>query len=432
MTTFAISTLGCKVNSYESEAYIAKCLELGYQQVDFKDRADLYLINTCAVTNTASSKSRQKIHAAVKNNPKAFVAVIGCYAQTANEEVKQIEGVDIIVGSDSKDEFLAQLPQLLEKKQRKNYVHRLDQPIPFETLPLDHFSTHTRAFLKVQDGCNQFCTYCIIPYARGRERSMPLDEAVALAQKLVDHGHREIVLAGIHTGRYGQDIQTNLCTLLKRMLQEVSGLQRIRLSSIEMNELSEEFIQLMEKEKRIAAHLHIPIQSGSDAILKAMHRPYTIQEYIDKIFEIRKRIPQISISTDIMTGFPNESEENHQETLQNLEKIQFTFMHVFPYSKREGTAAATMKNQVHGAIKKQRAHELNALNEKYRLNYYQSKIGQVLEVLVEKQVNGECYGYSSEYIPVRFYMGEKASCEVVKVKILEASSSECIGERSQL
>ena len=242
MTTFAISTLGCKVNSYESEAYIAKCLELGYQQVDFKEKADIYLINTCAVTNTASSKSRQKIHAAIKNNPQALIAVIGCYSQTAEKEVAAIEGVDVVVGSDSKDVFLDQLADLVAQRKKKNYVHELKETA-FEALPVEQFSAHTRAFLKIQDGCNQFCTYCVIPYARGRERSMPADEVIRLSQKLVDHGHSEIVLAGIHTGRYGRDIGTDLTALLSRMLQEVEGLKRIRLSSIEMNELTEEFIE---------------------------------------------------------------------------------------------------------------------------------------------------------------------------------------------
>lgn len=429
MTTFAISTLGCKVNSYESEAYIAKCLELGYTQVDFKEKADLYLINTCAVTNTASSKSRQKIHAAIKNNPDAFIAVIGCYVQTSSAEVAAMNGVDVVVGSDQKDVFLNQLETLMKNKTAKNYVHQLEKS-QFESLPVEHFSAHTRAFLKIQDGCNQFCTYCVIPYARGRERSMPMDEVIQTAQKLVQHGHSEIVLAGIHTGRYGHDRQTNLYELLKRMLNEVAGLERIRLSSIEMNELSEDFISLMEKEKRIARHLHIPIQSGSDAILKAMHRPYTIQEYRDKIHEIRTRIPGISISTDIMVGFPNESEENHQETLANLEKIHFSFMHVFPYSKRAGTLAATMKNQIHGTIKKQRAAELNALSVQYKENYYQSKLNTVVEVMVETYKNGECHGYSSEYIPVAFKGSEQLIGSCVPVKITQVAQEICRGERS--
>ena len=428
MTTFAISTLGCKVNSYESEAYIAKCLELGYQQVDFKEKADIYLINTCAVTNTASSKSRQKIHAAIKNNPQALIAVIGCYSQTAEKEVAAIEGVDVVVGSDSKDVFLDQLADLVAQRKKKNYVHELKETA-FEALPVEQFSAHTRAFLKIQDGCNQFCTYCVIPYARGRERSMPADEVIRLSQKLVDHGHSEIVLAGIHTGRYGRDIGTDLTALLSRMLQEVEGLKRIRLSSIEMNELTEEFIALMEKEKRIAAHLHIPIQSGSDAVLKAMHRPYTIQEYIEKIEEIRRRIPNISISTDIMVGFPNETEEDHQETLNNLEKIHFSFMHVFPYSKREGTAAALMKNQIHGTIKKKRAHQLNELSKQYRLRYHQSMIGQTVEVIVEKNKNGECSGHSSEYIPVVFRSDEMLIGKCIRVEITQADENGCFGER---
>lgn len=425
MKTFAIHTLGCKVNSYESEAYIEKCLELGYQQVDFKEKSDIYLINTCAVTNTAASKSRQKIHQAISLNPSAFIAVIGCYSQSQSEEIEKMEGVDVVVGSDHKDEFLMRLDEMVTKHQKVNFVKPLPEKVKFEDLSIHRFSAHTRAFLKVQDGCNQFCSYCIIPYTRGRERSLELNKVVKTAKRFVENGHREIVLAGIHTGRYGKDIGLSLVDLLKSLLR-IEGLERIRISSIEMNEITDELIELMKHEKRIARHLHIPVQSCSTSVLEKMHRPYSIEEFMQRVEEIRKQLPMISISTDIIAGFPEESDANHETTLINCDKIAFSFMHVFPYSKRDHTLAGNMK-QVHGTIKKQRASELNQRSFMYKENYYRKWLNQECEVIVEKCHDGMCFGYSSEYIPVRFHGDETLLGFCVKVKIIKTSQSECLG-----
>lgn len=426
MTTFAISSLGCKVNSYESEAYIQKCLELGYEQVDFKEIADIYLINTCAVTNTAASKSRQKIHAAVKLNPSAFVAVVGCYSQSASSEIEKIEGVNVVVGADQKQTFLNELKDLVEEHGKKNYVHELKDDLSFEDLPIQHFSRHTRAFLKIQDGCNQFCAYCIIPYARGRERSLDMDHVIQTAKTFVANHHYEIVLSGIHTGRYGRDLGCNLTTLLKRMLAEVEGLKRIRISSIEMNEVSDELIELMKNDSRIAAHLHIPIQSASDAVLRGMKRPYNMKQFMARIEEIRSVLDDVSISTDIIAGFPEESDADFEETMQNLEKIRFSFMHVFPFSKRDGTVAAKMK-EVHGSIKKERAHQLNEMSNRLKMNYYQSWIGKTCQVMVETCKHGECIGYSSEYIPVAFEGNPSLIGNIVNVTIEEVNEMLCKG-----
>ena len=421
MKTFAIHTLGCKVNSYESEAYINRCLELGYTQVDFKEKADIYLINTCAVTNTASSKSRQKINQAIHQNKNAYIAVIGCYSQSVNE----IENVHAVIGSDHKDEFLDNLEELVKNHKKVNYVHDLKEPVRFEDLNIEKFSTHTRAFLKVQDGCNQFCSYCIIPYTRGRERSLSVDRILELSQKFVENGHHEIVLAGIHTGRYGRDLNTNLTDLLKKML-EIRGLDRIRISSIEMNEISDELIELMKNNERIAHHLHIPIQSGSNEILKKMNRPYQMDEFKEKVKYIREQIPDISISTDIIAGFPSESDENHDETLKNVKEIAFSFMHVFPYSKRDKTIASKM-NQVHGTIKKTRAHQLNQLSSQFKVNYYETWLHKSCNVLVEKYEKGNCVGYSSEYIPVLFAGKPEMIGKCIRVKIESVNETMCIG-----
>lgn len=417
MTTFALSTLGCKVNSYESQAYVQGLLQLGYTEVDFKDRADIYIINTCAVTNTAGSKSRQKIHQAIRTNPDAFIAVVGCYVQMSSQEISKIEGVDLILGSDGKAQLAAEIDQAYKQRVHKNLVHEIKDVRVFEALPIHRFADHTRAFLKIQDGCNQFCSYCIIPYARGRERSLAMADVIQTAKDLVKNKHREIVLSGIHTGRYGHDLNTNLTELLKRMLNEVDGLERIRLSSIEINELSDEFLELMKNNECIARHLHIPVQSASNNVLKAMHRPYTIEEFIERINEIRELMPDCSISTDIIVGFPNESEEDFKETLYNLDQIKFSFMHVFPFSKRDGTAAAGMNNQINGLVKKERAKLLNVKSKHDYALYQQSWIGSSVKVLFEKQDGQTAMGHASQYFPVTVQTAQNVANQCLDVMI---------------
>ena len=425
MKTFAIHTLGCKVNSYESEAYIEKCLQLGYKQVDFKDKSDIYLINTCAVTNTAASKSRQKIHQAITQNPHAFIAVIGCYSQAEAANIEKMEGVNAVVGSDQKQTFLDSLDTLVEKHQKINYVHELNTIPQFEDLHIERFVRHTRAYLKIQDGCNQFCSYCIIPYTRGRERSLEEDKAIEIAKKLVSNGHHEIVLSGIHTGRYGRGIHSDLPSLLNKLL-EIQGLDRIRISSIEMNEVSDALLDLMEKHPQIARHLHIPVQACSDSVLKRMNRPYDIRQFMKRIEEIREKLPHISISTDIIAGFADESEEEFEETLKNAKMCRFSFMHVFPYSKRDQTVASKMK-QIHGTIRKQRAHELCELSDVMKREYSNSWISKSCEVLVETCKGENCMGHSSEYLPVMFKGDASLVGHIVRVVIHEVNDSGCLG-----
>lgn len=425
MKTFAIHTLGCKVNSYESEAYIERCLQLGYKQVDFKEQSDIYLINTCAVTNTAAAKSRQKIHQAIAQNPHAFIAVIGCYSQAQAASIEKMEGVNAVVGSDQKEAFLKSLNDLVEKHQKINYVHDLKDKIAFEDLHIERFSHHTRAFLKIQDGCNQFCSYCIIPYTRGRERSLEDERVLQLAERFVRNGHHEIVLSGIHTGRYGRDLNTDLAELLEKLLQ-IDGLERIRISSIEVNEVSDRLIELMKKDRRIARHLHIPVQSCSDSVLKRMNRPYDMKQFSKRIGEIRHEIPDISISTDIIAGFADESESEFAETLLNAEKLCFSFMHVFPYSKRDKTAASKM-NQIHGTIRKKRAAQLNEMSGLMKKKYYESWINKSCEVLVETCENEMCMGHTSEYIPVMFKGNASYIGHVIRVVIDKVNDSYCLG-----
>ena len=395
MNTFAIATLGCKVNTYESESYVQGLIALAFREVDFKDKADVYIINTCAVTNTAASKSRQKINQAKRNNPNAIICVVGCFIQTA-QNPENLD-VDILIGSSKK----AKLPQLIKETIKGNKVDSLVEDIQhftkFETLSVNQFQHKTRAFLKIQDGCNQYCNFCIIPFARGKERSMPLVEVVTNAKKLVAHGHREIVLTGIHTGRYGHDLNIELLDLLKALVQ-IEQLKRIRISSIEVSEVSDELIAFISTNKKIARHLHIPIQSGSNEVLKMMNRPYSIKMFEEKVKAIRLKIANISISSDIIMGFPQESEKQFKQTLATIDRIQFSFLHVFPFSKRDGTKAEKLSGHLSNQIKKERCSVVSFLSKKHYNVYIHTFVGQVLEVLFEYKRDGYYYGHTSEYI----------------------------------
>lgn len=400
MTTFAIATLGCKVNTYESQGYESALLEKGYEQVSFKEKADVYIINTCAVTNTAGSKSRQKIHAAIALNPEALIAVVGCYAQTASEQLEQDANIDILLGSDGKSRLADMIEEGLRKKRPQKLIHDVRKVNVFEALPIHRFEHQTRAFLKIQDGCNQFCSYCIIPFARGAERSLPEDEVLAIARSLSESGHREIVLSGIHTGRYGNGINSSLCQLMKRMVKEIPKLQRIRISSIEMNEITDELLEFIKGEEKIARHLHIPVQSANTTVLKNMNRPYTIAWFMERVDYIRSLIPDISISSDVITGFPQESEEQFQDTLDNIARMRLSFLHVFPYSRRDHTAAAQMSGHLENKIKKERASRLANLSKQLYTAYKQNFIGKEVSVIFEKEKDGKLVGHSSEYLEV--------------------------------
>lgn len=400
MMTFAIATLGCKVNTYESQGYESALLEKGYEQVSFKEKADVYIINTCAVTNTAGSKSRQKIHAAIALNPEALIAVVGCYAQTASEQLEQDANIDILLGSDGKSRLADMIEEGLRKKRPQKLIHDVRKVNVFEALPIHRFEHQTRAFLKIQDGCNQFCSYCIIPFARGAERSLPEDEVLAIARSLSESGHREIVLSGIHTGRYGNGINSSLCQLMKRMVKEIPKLQRIRISSIEMNEITDELLEFIKGEEKIARHLHIPVQSANTTVLKNMNRPYTIAWFMERVDYIRSLIPDISISSDVITGFPQESEEQFQDTLDNIARMRLSFLHVFPYSRRDHTAAAQMSGHLENKIKKERASRLANLSKQLYTAYKQNFIGKEVSVIFEKEKDGKLIGHSSEYLEV--------------------------------
>lgn len=412
--TVAVYTLGCKVNLYESELIISLLKENNYTLVDFNEKADIYIINTCSVTNESDRKDRKIINEARRKNKEAIIVVTGCYSQINPETIN----ADIILGNKDKSKIIDLLEDYIKNKKQIKQIYDLTK-VEFEKMNINKFENHTRAFVKVQDGCNAFCSYCIIPYARGRIRSKDLNETIEEVTNLVNNGYKEIVLTGIHTGRYGIDKNTNLYELLKKLVQ-IPKIFRIRLSSIEINEITDEIIELIKTNDIMAKHLHIPLQSGSDKILTLMNRRYDINYFAKKIETIRKEIPDISITTDLIVGFPNETEEDFKDTIKLLNKIKFTKIHTFPYSKRKNTKAASMPNQIDGMIKKKRVHEVLDISNKYELEFYKSKLNKEYEVVKEDRKNGECIGYTSNYIPV--ILEKNTVSDIAKIKITEVNS----------
>lgn len=398
---FTITTLGCKVNSYESNYYKEQLEKHGHQMVEVNSPCDVCIINTCTVTNTAAAKSRQKIHSLKKTHPNALIVVVGCYVQHADQQEREQLNVDLIIGANHKNELVMRIEELLKDHVRKDLVEDIRDFTSFEEMPIHVYESKHRAFLKIEDGCNQFCSYCAIPYARGRQRSLSKEKVIEIAQSLSDKGHYEIVLTGIHTGRY-QDGDTTLAKLLRELLEKTDERVQYRISSIEITEVDDELIELMKQTTRICRHLHIPIQSGCNETLQRMNRPYTIEEFQQRLDHIRKEIPDISISTDVIVGFVQESEEEFETTYKNLQDCAFSFLHVFPYSKRNGTAASRMKGEVHGSIIKERVNKLLALSNKLRQKDMERFTD--LEVLIEKQdQDGVYHGYCQQYHPVKIY-----------------------------
>lgn len=414
--TVAVYTLGCKVNIYESEFIISKLKQNNYEIVDFNMVADIYIINTCSVTNESDKKNRKIINEAKRRNPNAIIVVMGCYSQVNPNLID----ADIIIGNKDKSKIIDLLNEHINSKEKIKRIYNLNN-VSFETMSIDKFENHTRAFVKIQEGCNAFCSYCIIPYTRGTLRSKDIDEAVDEITNLVNNGYKEIVLTGIHTGRYGIEKNTNLYTLLTRLVN-IPNIFRIRLSSIEINEITDEIIELIRNNKVMAKHLHIPLQSGSDKILKLMNRKYNTSYFINKINKIKELIPDISITTDLIVGFPNETDDDFNDTLNTLEKIKFTKIHTFPYSKRKGTKASLMENQVDGVIKKQRVHKVLELSKKYEEEFYTSKVNSSYEVVTELKKNNTCIGYTTNYIPI--IINKKINNKVVNVKITNIKSNE--------
>lgn len=434
MKTVAFHTLGCKVNFYDTEAIWQKFKAEGYEQVDFESTADLYVINTCTVTNTGDKKSRQMIRRAVRRNPEAIVAVTGCYAQTSPAEIMAIPGVDLVIGTQDRDKIMDYVKQLEDERQPINAVRNIMKTRAFEELDVPDFSDRTRAFLKIQEGCNNFCTFCIIPWSRGLMRSREPESVIRQAKMLVEAGYQEIVLTGIHTGGYGEDMEDYSLAKLLWDLDKVEGLKRIRISSIEASQITDEVLEVLQASDKMCRHLHIPLQAGDDSVLKRMRRKYTTAEFGEKIEKIHRIMPGVAITTDVIVGFPGETEEMFRNGYEFMKKMQFSEMHVFPYSKRTGTPAARMEDQIDEEVKNTRVHELIDLSEQMQLAYAQKFVGDVLEVIPERTYKGApdsglMMGYSDNYIQLVFDGTEDMIGKVCHVKVEEAGVNESKGVR---
>ena len=417
----AIHTLGCKVNIYESEYIINILKENGYQIVDFDSKADIYIINTCTVTNTSDKKSEKMIKRARKQNKDAIIIAMGCHAQIKGDNID----ADIIIGNKDKSKIISLIEEYQENKNKIKRIYNLDN-VSFEDMYISSFNSHTRAFVKIQDGCDAFCSYCIIPYARGPIRSKDPKTVIKEITSLVENGYKEIILTGIHTGKYGKDINYTFEQLLKEIIK-IKNLYRIRISSIEINELTDPILNLIKDNQVIAKHLHIPLQSGSDKILKLMDRKYDLKFYKDRIEKIRKMIKDVSITTDLIVGFPNEDEKDMEDTLKFLKEIKFTKIHTFPYSKREGTKAASMENQIDETIKRKRVKTVLELSDQLEQDFYQSKLNETEEVIIEQTKDGKSYGYTSNYIKVEIDSPLKPN-EVISVKINKVNNKKVTGK----
>ena len=431
MKKVAFLTLGCKVNTYETEGMKRLFEKSGYQVVEFDTAADVYVINTCTVTNLGDRKSRQMIRRAKRLNEHSIVAVVGCYAQTASEEVSKIEGVNMVIGTKDKGKIIEYIKEMETGGDKLNFVEDVMKVREFEELGVDVYRERTRAFIKIQEGCNQFCSYCIIPYARGpvrsREEKNILNEITSLARK----GYKEVVLTGIHIASYGKDIKTTSLIDIVKKVHEIEGIERIRLGSIEPTLINEEFIESIKSLKKVCPQYHLSLQSGCDRTLKRMNRKYTTQDYRKSVALLRENIKDVAITTDIMVGFPGETDEEFEETYRFLQEIFFASMHVFKYSPRKGTSAATYPNQVSPEKKEERSNMLINLAFDMKVSYNKGYIGKVLPVLFEqevKEMEGYVEGLTPNYIRVVCEGNGELEGKILNVLLKEAVSDYMTGE----
>lgn len=400
----AFSTLGCRVNQYETEAMAEKFIREGYTVVDSSEIADVYVINTCTVTNTGDKKSRQIISKSRRLNPNAIIAVVGCYSQMSPNEVSAIEGVDVVLGTRNKGDVVYYVNKAKDEGKKQLHVDTVIKNNKFEDLNIEDYIDKTRAFLKIQDGCNRFCTYCTIPYARGSVCSKDPDKVISEIKKLSENGFKEVILSGIHTASYGLDFDKpyNLVNLLEE-IEKIDGIKRVRIGSIEPAFFTNEVIDKIKSMKKLCPQFHLSLQSGCDSTLKRMNRRYTSDEYKNIVNILRENIKDISITTDVIVGFPGETDEEFNQTYDFLENIKLTKTHVFKYSKRKGTKAETMDGQVDGTVKDKRSKSLIELNGKNEGDFIKSFTGREMNVLLEQEINrkeGIFEGYTRNYIKV--------------------------------
>ena len=424
---FNIYTLGCKVNTYESNVMSDLLKNKGYTEVSTNDLADISIINTCTVTNTADNKSFKTIRHAIKQNEDAIVVVVGCMSQNKKEEVLKVDGVDIVLGNVGKSKVVEYIDEFIKTKEKKLDIYDM-MDTTFEPMILNNFNK-TRAFIKIQDGCNNYCAFCIIPYVRGDVRSKDKNLVLQETNHLINQGHKEIVLTGIHTGHYGSDLKDyNFSDLLKELCK-IEGLERLRISSIEITELDDEFLDVLKNNKKLVDHMHIPLQSGSNGVLSRMNRKYDKQYFIDKINKIRSIRKNMSITTDVIVGFPGETEEEFNETIETIKKIEFTKLHVFPYSRRKGTVADEMDNQVDENTKHNRVKTLMNLSEELEKKYMNKFVNK--EVIFIPEIKKEEYliGHTGNYLQVKMKSNEDLIGQDVKVLLKEVNYPYIIGEK---
>ena len=394
---FLINTLGCKVNTYESNVIRDIFLNEGYEESN--SNVDIAVINTCTVTNTSDSKSLKVIKHTIKNNPNAIVIVCGCFSQINPDRLKDMDGVSIVLGNYNKSKIMDYINQYKKDKKQIIDVRELNDE-KFECMKLNNFNK-TRAFVKIEDGCENFCSYCIIPYSRGKVRSKLMEDVLDEVNTLVNNGHREIVLTGIHTGHYGADIEEYDFSDLLNEICKIKGLERLRISSIEITELDDKFLETLKNNKIIVDHMHIPLQSGCDKTLKEMNRKYDVAYFKDKIKKIRSIRPNISITTDVIVGFPNETEDDFNTTVNTIKEIKFTKLHVFPFSVRKGTVAETMENQIDEKTKKERVHILMNISKELELDYMNKFVGCEVEFIPEVSKDGYIIGHTGNYLQIK-------------------------------
>lgn len=423
----ALYTLGCKVNQYESEAMLEMFIEAGYEVVDYEEFADYYVINTCTVTSVSDRKSRQFMRRARKRNENAVIAVVGCYSQVAPEQVEAIEEVNLVLGTNEKKEIVRYI-EAVDSKSREVHVAEIMTIKKYEELKIEDTVDKTRVFMKIQDGCNQFCTYCIIPFARGPIRSRDpiniINEAKALAKK----GFKEIVLTGIHLSSYGYDLKTTSLLEIIEELNEVEGLERIRLGSLEPKVITDEFISRIKKLDKFCNHFHLSLQSGSDTVLSRMNRRYDTAEYLESVRKLYDNLTDVSLTTDIIVGFPGETDIEFEETKEFMKKVGFSKVHIFKYSPREGTKAADMKDQIHGDIKTNRSHALSDTCLSIEKDYYNNQIGKTLEVLFEEAKSDVYEGLTEGYLRVSAGSDSNIVNHIESVLIKEYDGEKLIGE----
>ncbi|MGG7176525.1 tRNA (N(6)-L-threonylcarbamoyladenosine(37)-C(2))-methylthiotransferase MtaB [Clostridium paraputrificum] len=428
----AFSTLGCRVNHYESEAMAEKFIREGYEVTEFSEVADVYVINTCTVTNMGDKKSRQIIGRARRLNPDAIIAVVGCYSQIAPKEVSAIEGVDVVLGTRNKGDVVYYVNKARDEKAAQIYVESVLKNKKFEALNIEEYQDKTRAFLKIQDGCNRFCTYCIIPYSRGSVCSKDPKQVIDEINNLSEHGFKEIILSGIHTASYGLDLEGSITLVdLLEKIEELDGIERVRIGSIEPAFFTPEVIEKIKGMKKLCPQFHLSLQSGCNATLKRMNRRYTAEEYENIVNILRENIEDVSLTTDVIVGFPGETEEEFKESYEFLKRNKLTKTHVFKYSPREGTKAATMPNQIDGKVKDERSKALIDLNDKNEAAFTEGLVGRVMDVLIEQEVKGKegvFEGYTRNYVKVEV---NKATIDmkgqIIKCKIEKACGDYAVG-----